>query len=99
MSEPEYTFIKGQGWVLVAQEEYLDFESHGKMWRVIARKPNIGEIFCYAGLQNEIYVLNGKARLDQWASKFFAWNDPSKYHHYGGLTFTSNQVVVTVVPL
>jgi hypothetical protein len=65
MSEPFYEYVKGQGWV-PSFEDSREYTLKGKRYRVIARKPNIGERCIWSAWNNRMYTINGKANLDNW---------------------------------
>lgn len=101
MTEPIYTYIPGAGWVVETppKERCLAFTSHGRQWLIIERKPDEGEIYCYAGTSNDVYnTREGTARLDQWASRYFQWNDPAREPRYSSEYGYTNGVYVTVIP-
>lgn len=42
--EPTYEYVKGYGWMPVVEDQGLIFTCyHGKQWRIIKRKPKVGE--------------------------------------------------------
>jgi hypothetical protein len=48
MSEPIYEYVKGQGWV-VGQQEWVYAEGRcGRKFRIVKRKPELGEIYVYS---------------------------------------------------
>lgn len=70
MTEPEYTYVRGQGWI-IQNLESLDFQdTHGKQWTLVARKPAIGEYGTFSDINNQFYVKDGKPNLQGWSNYF-----------------------------
>lgn len=65
MSEPIYTFKKGEGWVI--QTRQIITPRSGKSYYFEARPPKQGEHFCYAGANDAEFYTNGLPDIDKWS--------------------------------
>ena len=70
--EPTYEYVKGHGWQVTTVESAL-FTYEGKAYRVIACKPQEGQICIWSSKGNTWYMRDGKPILDRWAD-FLARN-------------------------
>lgn len=67
VTEPIYTFVKGQGWVVVTCAS-TTYQYQGRSYTIYARKPAGEEIGIFSGRYNEFYVdqNTGEPRLGRW---------------------------------
>lgn len=102
MTTPEYTYVKGQGWIPQTCDNLTvtGFDTNGitsTTGRLEARKPNVGEHYCYCQRGNRFYTKSdGSAALEKWATRpdffFMKWNEEKT-------TWPENECVfVTYVP-
>lgn len=49
MTEPIYTYVKGEGWVVCNNQERIITDDSGQVIRVINRKPTPGELYILIG--------------------------------------------------
>ena len=99
MSEPEYTFVPGKGWVVT--EGYPAFDKSGKLVLLLDRHPNNGESYINTEWHSE-WVEDGKVRFDLIVKshlKLFSYTDfrRSKWAGYNDIHH-ENHRIITVVP-
>lgn len=78
MSEPEYVYVKGSGWVLMTEPYWEVTDSEGVRWRVFRRDPKLGDVWDDIGSTTLEYYLefvvpkydvSGWSVWDNWREK------------------------------
>lgn len=101
MTEPEYIFKKGEGWIIQTEHHpYIDFTfACGTKCRLIDRNPEPGERYRSAGYYGE-FTPNGKdADLKYWSSYISNLDFESCAICKESKEFYTHTKYVTVIPL
>lgn len=76
MSEPEYIFKKGDGWVTNSQPDEIYCENLWGRYKIVNRLPEVGERYGVFSFTNIKYVEGDKLRISVWAEYLSTKNIP-----------------------
>src|SRR5690349_1831849 len=101
MTEPEYVFRKGEGWVLeTSRYPYIDFTfACGTRCRMIDRNPEPGERYRSAGYDSEFTFYDKTANLSYWSNYISDVTFESCALCKDNKNFYGDTKYVTVIPL
>ena len=92
MTDPTYTYVKGQGWQATYIESFTYIHKNRRITGYV-RRPNLKERYFYFDKHKfPQFEIAGRFQLDAFV-KFFAYRDLEHHPDFIGVCFSNNQKI------